>query len=329
MSSNFDKSSFEKERGMTEGNDYMIVSIDRRTFESVCINELRMLLQPLREVAIMARVMLPGEARPSFVENAMVELETRREDDDVEDDFWESEEDELLKMTASSGDEESLQGERAWQLLQAMDVKSQKKAQQRGRKMARNIDKRERSFRKQKQAAAEDASMASLLVKRPGGNEASQYSSLAATMTSSVTGNERVQDGIHGRPLSRVILVGGATRMPVIAKLLEAVVGVVPQGTVNPDEAVALGCAVQVGILDGENDGLLGGAQAVLSPIQAAVMRALAIKKRRCTNSLVTAGTSGMLTTSEPGKGEMGKKMSDGLGGMFAVDEFDDEGDFY
>ena len=117
--------------------------------------------------------------------------------------------------------------------------------------------------------------------------------------------------------------------MPVIAKLHEAVVGVVPQGTVNPDEAVALGCAVQVGILDGENDGLLGGAQAVLSPIQAAVMRALAIKKRRCTNSLVTAGTSGMLTTSEPGKGEMGKKMSDGLGGMFAVDEFDDEGDFY
>jgi hypothetical protein len=67
--------------------------------------------------------------------------------------------------------------------------------------------------------------------------------------------------------------------MPVVAKLLEAVVGIVPQRTVNPDEAVAIGCAIQCGILDGDNDGLLGGMQAVLSPMQAAVMRALAKKR--------------------------------------------------
>jgi molecular chaperone DnaK (HSP70) len=48
-------------------------------------------------------------------------------------------------------------------------------------------------------------------------------------------------------------------------------IGVVPQKTVNPDECVALGCPVQVGILDGINTDLQ-----VLSPIEAAMMRALA-----------------------------------------------------
>ena len=98
--------------------------------------------------------------------------------------------------------------------------------------------------------------------------------------------------------------------MPVIGKLLEAVVGMVPQRTVHPDEAVALGCAVQVGILDGENGGLLGGMQAVLNcSTQAAIMRALA-KKR------------GIDVMGEE-SGEMA------MSGMMVVDEFDDEDDFY
>jgi hypothetical protein len=88
----------------------------------------------------------------------------------------------------------------------------------------------------------------------------------------------------------------------------------VPQRTVNPDEAVALGCAVQVGILDGVNDGLLGGVQAVLSPMQAAVMRALAKKKE------ASLGGDGMET----------RAMVEGrAGGLAIVDEFDDEDDFY
>ena len=97
--------------------------------------------------------------------------------------------------------------------------------------------------------------------------------------------------------------------MPVIGKLLEAVVGQTPQRTVNPDEAVALGCAVQAGILDGEDQG-----QTVLSPMAAAVMRALA-KKR------------GMMVPSEDGEGMM-MEMGGGISGMI-VDEFDDEDDFY
>ena len=62
--------------------------------------------------------------------------------------------------------------------------------------------------------------------------------------------------------------------MPAIGRLLAVTIGVVPQKTVNPDECVALICAVQVGILDGINTDLQ-----VLSPIEAAMMRALAKKR--------------------------------------------------
>jgi hypothetical protein len=353
----FDKSSFESVTGMIEGNDYTIVTIDRKTFESVCINELNLLLNPLREVAIMARVMLPGEARPSYVENAMAELldkgRTGDEDEDDnyndEDEFWKSDDDtETIRDDGDDNNIESqLQSERAYQLLQAMNVKLQKKAQQKGRKMSRDIDKRERSFRKQKQTAAEEASMTLLLGKKGrsggsvgGGTAGSVAMSSSQTTSTSIilssSSNVRIQEGIHGRALSRVILVGGATRMPVISKLLEAVVGIVPQRTVNPDEAVALGCAVQVGILDGENDKL-----AVLSPMQAAVMRALAIKEQRRTangNGLAvpTSGGRGRRRNDElspekaleQGIDESMKEMIT-LGGMIVVDEFDDEDDFY
>jgi hypothetical protein len=352
----FDKSSFESVTGMIEGNNYTIVTIDRKTFESVCINELNLLLQPLREVSIMARVMLPGEARPSYVENAMAELldkgRTGDEDEDGsyndENDFWKSDDDtETIRDDGDDNNIESqLQSEQAYQLLQAMNVKLQKKAQQKGRKMSRDIDKRERSFRKHKQTAAEEASMTLLLGKkgRSGGSVgggAAAISSSQTTLTANNSGgsggsNVRIQEGIHGRALSRVILVGGATRMPVISKLLEAVVGIVPQRTVNPDEAVALGCAVQVGILDGENDKL-----AVLSPMQAAVMRALAIKEQRRTandNGLAvpTSGGRGRRrndvlspnTALEQGMDESMKEMIT-MGGMIVVDEFDDEDDFY
>ena len=289
-----DKTTFETEYNMIEDEDYTIISLDRTTFESICYNELQLLLQPIREVAIMAGVLLPGEARPSFVENAMLMAKEREEAMSVYndgEDFWDFDEDNfedepLIKSsntkrdTATSSKDKDTLNEQTMQQIQAMDIKSQKKAQQRGRKKARDIDKRERSFRKQKRSAMEEATTASLLGKQvDGGNNkrkggGNSLSSSQSTSSVSV-GNEKVQEGIHGRPLSRIVLVGGATRMPVIAKLLEAVVGMVPQRTVHPDEAVALGCAVQVGILDGENEGLLGGMQAVLSPMQAAVMRAL------------------------------------------------------
>jgi len=288
---------------MVEGFDYTIVSLDRKTFADICYNELQLLLQPIREVAIMAGVLLPGEARPSYLENALSMARSAREKDDGEnfwdfDDFDNDEEDNfdagsaVIIKTSKDGvgisdgseqvenDDESIDDEVIQQLYE-MDVRAKKKEQQRGRKTARDVAKRERKYRQQKQKATEEATNASLLGKKGDSTRRGGVStpSLSSSSNLSSLGNERVQDGIHGRLLSRIVLVGGATRMPVIGKLLEAVVGMVPQRTVNPDEAVALGCAVQVGILDGDNEGLLGGMQAVLSPMQAAVMRALAKKR--------------------------------------------------
>ncbi|KAK1733265.1 heat shock protein 70 family protein [Skeletonema marinoi] len=300
--------------GWVDGQDYIVVTLDRKIFEAICASELQMLLQPIREVAIMAGALLPGEARPSFVENALAMEKSRSEYEDGED-FWEfddeadEEEGLLLKMKGGREvDEEDAAealSEQALEQIQLMDLKAQKKAQQRGRRNARDIDKKERSFRKQKQSAMEDATTASLL----GKQQKKKNQSMSQQALSLTEGTKKVQEGIHGRVLSRIVLVGGATRMPVIGKLLEAVVGQTPQRTVNPDEAVALGCAVQAGILDGEDQG-----QTVLSPMAAAVMRALA-KKR------------GMMVPSEDGEGMM-MEMGGGISGMI-VDEFDDEDDFY
>jgi molecular chaperone DnaK (HSP70) len=233
-------------RGWVDGQDYIVASLDRKIFEAICANELQMLLQPIREVAIMAGALLPGEARPSFVENALAMEKARSEWEDGED-FWEfddeadEEEGLILKMKGGREvDEEDdtldVLNEQALEQIQLMDLKAQKKAQQRGRRRARDIDKKERSFRKQKQSAMEDATTASLLGKQP--QKKKSQSMVTQQALSLSEGTKKVQEGIHGRVLSRIVLVGGATRMPVIAKLLEAVVGQTPQRTVNPDEAV-------------------------------------------------------------------------------------------
>ena len=52
--------------------------------------------------------------------------------------------------------------------------------------------------------------------------------------------------------LNEVILVGGATRMPVIQQLVGKLTGKEPNQSVNPDEVVAVGAAIQGGVLAGE-----------------------------------------------------------------------------
>ena len=54
------------------------------------------------------------------------------------------------------------------------------------------------------------------------------------------------------RDIEEVVLVGGSTRMPIVEKLVEAMIGLQPNQNVNPDEVVAVGAAVQAGILAGE-----------------------------------------------------------------------------
>ncbi|MEZ4864952.1 MAG: molecular chaperone DnaK [Caldilineaceae bacterium] len=57
--------------------------------------------------------------------------------------------------------------------------------------------------------------------------------------------------------LDEVILVGGATRMPMIQELIRKLTNKEPHKGVNPDEVVALGAALQAGVLGGEVDELL------------------------------------------------------------------------
>jgi molecular chaperone DnaK len=58
--------------------------------------------------------------------------------------------------------------------------------------------------------------------------------------------------GLNGADLDRVILVGGMTRMPAVRALVRQVTGIEPYGHVDPDRVVALGAAVQAGVLAGQ-----------------------------------------------------------------------------
>lgn len=243
---------FEKEvpeEGLSNST-HVLYELTRKTMEGLCREEFQALLRPLREVAIMAGALLPGDARPGVVEAAL-ELEEEleramRESNGAPisfDDFYKETEGKDLATTELI-ETEDVDSDMLLELRE-LDLREQKRAQQKGRKRARNVAKQERKFRQEKRKIDTET-------------------------------DAKVIDGISGRPISQVVLVGGATRMPAIGRILAAMTGVVPQRTVNPDEAVALGCAVQVGVLDGNED--LNGLT-VLTPMQAAIMRAVAEKE--------------------------------------------------
>ena len=58
--------------------------------------------------------------------------------------------------------------------------------------------------------------------------------------------------GLSAKELDEVILVGGSTRMPVIQNLVKELTGKEPHRGVNPDEVVAVGAAIQAGVLKGD-----------------------------------------------------------------------------
>ncbi|MBI2411428.1 MAG: molecular chaperone DnaK [Candidatus Kerfeldbacteria bacterium] len=58
--------------------------------------------------------------------------------------------------------------------------------------------------------------------------------------------------GISKSDIHEIVLVGGQTRMPLIQKTVEDYFGKKPNSTVNPDEVVAIGAAVQAGVLQGD-----------------------------------------------------------------------------
>jgi len=52
--------------------------------------------------------------------------------------------------------------------------------------------------------------------------------------------------------IEKVLLIGGSTRMPVVARTVKEITGKDPYKNINPDEAVAVGAAIQGGVLGGE-----------------------------------------------------------------------------
>ena len=58
--------------------------------------------------------------------------------------------------------------------------------------------------------------------------------------------------GLGKGDVDHVVLVGGSTRMPAVAELVTEMTGREPNKTVNPDEVVAIGAAIQAGVLKGE-----------------------------------------------------------------------------
>ena len=98
---------------------------------------------------------------------------------------------------------------------------------------------------------------------------------------------EALEDAGLGWPsIDKVILVGGSTRMPMIESLIETMAGRSADRTVNPDEAVALGAAIQASLVTGAD-----GSQSDVSSA-APTGRALAI-------SDVTSQSLGVIALDE------------------------------
>ena len=70
--------------------------------------------------------------------------------------------------------------------------------------------------------------------------------------------NQALEDADYTKDdIDEVILVGGSTRMPQVIEKVDEMLGSEPKKSVNPDEAVALGAAIQGGVLGGEVDDIV------------------------------------------------------------------------
>ena len=63
--------------------------------------------------------------------------------------------------------------------------------------------------------------------------------------------------GVDAKKIDEVVLVGGSTRIPKVQEIVKGVFGKEPNKSVNPDEVVAIGAAVQAGVLSGEKTDIL------------------------------------------------------------------------
>ena len=88
----------------------------------------------------------------------------------------------------------------------------------------------------------------------------SQFQQLVSDLVDRTDGpcRQALQDaGLSASQIDEVILVGGMTRAPIIQEKVKAIFAKDPNRSVNPDEAVALGAALQAGVLQGDVQDLL------------------------------------------------------------------------
>lgn len=75
----------------------------------------------------------------------------------------------------------------------------------------------------------------------------------ALVVKTKVAVNQALKDAkLNASEIDEIILVGGSTRIPAVQELVKSLTGKEPNRSVNPDEVVAIGAAVQGGILGGE-----------------------------------------------------------------------------
>ncbi|CAH1219382.1 Chaperone protein DnaK [Paenibacillus allorhizoplanae] len=82
-----------------------------------------------------------------------------------------------------------------------------------------------------------------------------KFEELSAGLVERTLGPTRqaLQDsGLSTSQIDKVVLVGGSTRIPAVVEAIKKLIGKEPHKGVNPDEVVALGAAVQAGVLTGE-----------------------------------------------------------------------------
>ena len=83
----------------------------------------------------------------------------------------------------------------------------------------------------------------------------SKFQELTADLVEACRGpfDQAIKDGgLSTEKIDHVVLVGGATRMPAVQDLVRGLTGKDPHKGVNPDEVVAVGAAIQAGVLKGE-----------------------------------------------------------------------------
>jgi molecular chaperone DnaK len=82
-----------------------------------------------------------------------------------------------------------------------------------------------------------------------------KFDELTASLVERTIGPTRqamTDSGLKASDIDKVVLVGGSTRIPAVQEAIKKLTGQEPHKGVNPDEVVALGAAVQAGVLTGE-----------------------------------------------------------------------------